>query len=358
MKLTSCTTGVALLFSASLLASTAVHAQPSSEVKNAYERSNYGKVVEILLPQYRAGQLHDGESLRLLAVSCQESGKGGFRGLLGNLSRGGGQSCAQEASTILESSAKAGNVDAMYSLAVAQGPHPGVFAIPGLPENQSASHYWTVLGGLLATTPRVQQYFGTRSDFNERHIPAHVRDSARNLAYADYPAYYEKLSRSQPQLADRRAEVAAMAGQGDAHYDDEFGDDYNVQAADPSIMDCNPKELRPGRTLTVTFGDMSRILESSGHAELALTRHSDGTMFLLAYQSDMDDPQNGMLVKTTDLVRTRTLELPHSLRAVSDFASLDTLQPVFTKAGEYSLYLTQALDSGVGGVTCDFVYRP
>lgn len=194
-----------------VVASTA-GAQAPPNAKQAYQRGDYATVIRTLLPGYRAGTLSDAESLRLLAYSCVNRGSGGLLGgLLGGRGKGG-DGCYADSGPIMQAAAQAGDQTAMLSLVLAQGPHNGPAAMPGLPQDLSASHYWAVMASLLASTPKQAEDAQVQLRGHERFIPAEVREQARQRAEGDHPALLARARLMQPDLPDRLAAGGAAAG--------------------------------------------------------------------------------------------------------------------------------------------------
>ena len=119
-----------------------------------------------------------------------------------------------------------------------------------------------------------------------------------------------------------------------------------VWVQDPEVLACSPQVLERSSTLILTLGPRHG-------KELAIERMSDGTSFFLVVESpppDMKLLMSPQAFSTATTVETTTSVVGHAW--VWGRGS----EPIFTTSGRYAVYTSDALESEVGGFTCEVQY--
>src|SRR6476620_2285398 len=117
-------------------------------------------------------------------------------------------------------------------------------------------------------------------------------------------------------------------------------------AGDPCVVNdrifsCTPKTLRPGSSLQLSLAKVHG-------RELGVQRLADNTWFFLV----VDSPPAGMrqLMPPQTFSATRTTSIPANYKA----PAWDTqrVEAIFSKPGNYELYVSDNLESEDGGFKC------
>jgi hypothetical protein len=123
-------------------------------------------------------------------------------------------------------------------------------------------------------------------------------------------------------------------------------DDYQPAEwfTDNRVLSCSPKTLSASDTLVLNLGP--------GHGrELAIRRVSDNTWyFLVVGLPSEDEPQ---LMTPDQFAAAKRVEIPASFQART---SGGPLEPVLNRPGRYEAYVSDILESEVGGHICGFNY--
>jgi hypothetical protein len=110
------------------------------------------------------------------------------------------------------------------------------------------------------------------------------------------------------------------------------------------VLSCDPDTLTASDTLVLTLGQ--------GHGrELAIRRVSDNTWyFLVVWLPAENEPQ---LMSPEEFASASRVEIPASFHAR---ASGGPLEPVLNRPGTYEAYVSDILESEIGGHVCSFNY--
>ena len=113
---------------------------------------------------------------------------------------------------------------------------------------------------------------------------------------------------------------------------------------DSRVLACSPESLSSSDTLVLTLGP--------GHGrELAIRRVSDNTWYFLAvWMPAADEPQ---LMTPEQFAVARRVEVPAGFLVK---ASDGPLERVLNRPGKYEAYVSETLESEVGGHVCSFNY--
>ena len=117
--------------------------------------------------------------------------------------------------------------------------------------------------------------------------------------------------------------------------------------SDDRVLSCAPKTVPADGTLVLTLGP--------GHGrELAVRRVSDGAWFFLVVGAPpYDVPQ---LMTTDEFAAAARVEIPASFQTRA-WAVGAVMEPLLRHPGEYELYVSDILESEVGGYACGFSYQ-
>jgi len=115
---------------------------------------------------------------------------------------------------------------------------------------------------------------------------------------------------------------------------------------DGRVLSCSPDTLSAADTLTLTLGP--------GHGrELAIRRVSDNTWYFLVVDLPPEDvPQ---LMTPEDFSISTRVEIPASFETRA-WAVGSLIAPVLNRPGAYEAYVSDNLESEVGGHFCSFNY--
>ena len=118
-----------------------------------------------------------------------------------------------------------------------------------------------------------------------------------------------------------------------------------VWSNDKKVLDCSPKIVAPTGTLTLQLGE--------GHGdELAVRRVSDNVWFFLVVGMPTEgEPQ---------LMTTEEFALAKQVQVHGNFESKATPgkpEKLFARPGKYEIYVSDILESEVGGHRCRFVVK-
>ena len=117
--------------------------------------------------------------------------------------------------------------------------------------------------------------------------------------------------------------------------------------ADARVLACAPTTLRDGQSLVLTLGQ--------GHErELAIVREADETPYFLVVQSPPPDMRPFML-RNLFAVATR-VEMPASITGYKWIGDGGN-ERIFTSPGEYTVVMSNDLESEIGGHSCAIDYR-
>jgi len=113
---------------------------------------------------------------------------------------------------------------------------------------------------------------------------------------------------------------------------------------DSRVLACTPASLSSSGTLVLTLGHRHG-------SELAIRRVSDNTWyFLVVGLPSLDEPQ---LMTHEQFAVARRVEIPATFKAR---ASGGPLESVLNRPGQYEAYVSDILESEVGGHVCRFNY--
>ena len=117
---------------------------------------------------------------------------------------------------------------------------------------------------------------------------------------------------------------------------------------DESIVSCEPRVLRKGETLTIKLG--------IGHGkELAILRESDKRWYFLVVKEPPKEMKSLMtpdeFKKTkTVTINTETVGFPWEVNPKNEV--------IFEQPGKYIIFVSEILESEVGGYKCPIEYLP
>lgn len=124
------------------------------------------------------------------------------------------------------------------------------------------------------------------------------------------------------------------------------GEDYQPAEwfIDKHVLSCSPTTLSSSDTLVLNLGP--------GHGrELALRRVSDNTWyFLVVGLPGEDEPQ---LMTPDQFAAAKRVEIPATFQSST---SGGPLEPILNRPGKYEVYVSDILESEVGGHVCGFNY--
>lgn len=114
----------------------------------------------------------------------------------------------------------------------------------------------------------------------------------------------------------------------------------------PSKLACSPHVLHPKGTLKLTLGSMHG-------SELAIKRKGDGITFFLV----VGNPPSYMvpLMTTSEFSKTKELKLSANIEAFP-WVNDSKKESVFTKSGDYTIQISNNLESEEGGYYCNIKY--
>ncbi|MDR7134096.1 hypothetical protein J2X06_001280 [Lysobacter niastensis] len=124
------------------------------------------------------------------------------------------------------------------------------------------------------------------------------------------------------------------------------GSDYEPAEwfRDSRVLSCSPESLSVSDTLVLTLGQ--------GHGrELAIRRVSDNTWYFLVVGLPADD--ESQLMSPDQFAAATRAEIPATFQART---SGGPLEPVLNRPGKYEAYVSDILESEVGGHVCSFNY--
>jgi|JI7StandDraft_1071085.scaffolds.fasta_scaffold517901_1 hypothetical protein len=118
-----------------------------------------------------------------------------------------------------------------------------------------------------------------------------------------------------------------------------------VWSTNKKVLDCSPRTVTPSGTLTLKLG--------KGHGdELAVRRVADNAWFLLVVGMPSEgEPQ---------LMKTDEFAVAKQVLVQGDFVSRSTPnrpEKIFSRQGKYEIYVSDVLESEVGGYRCSFVVK-
>ena len=117
---------------------------------------------------------------------------------------------------------------------------------------------------------------------------------------------------------------------------------------DPKVLDCQPKILRPGDTLTLKLGP--------GHgSELAIKRESDETSFILVV--DDPTPQLKLIMTREEFKKTNLVKIRTDITAFAHSMSHSGIEKVFSSSGYYEIFISDILESELGGHVCTVKFQ-
>ena len=125
-------------------------------------------------------------------------------------------------------------------------------------------------------------------------------------------------------------------------------DDYDPAewATDSQILACSPDTLSASDTLILD-------LAPNHGRELAIRRASDGAWYFLVVGLPPEDtPQ---LMTTDDFAEATRVEIP-AFFATRAWAAGAQLEPIINTSGVYEVYVSDNLESELGGHICSFKY--
>jgi TPR repeat protein len=341
----------ALLASAfALLPPTVLHAQDLAQAEQQFAARDFTGIIDTLLPAEEAGRLDDPQALVWLAIACEQAKMP---------PRNRAHACSRRRADIMIKAAERGHPEAMYLASIGlMGTGAGRIglSIPFLDDGKRVDALmWAALAARFADSEDLY-----------RRASARAADLARPLAQE--MRGQETLGQRAMRMAEARrvdfesrglATYDVRLAHGFPHElaDEGAGDDYNPHIEDRSVMDCGTTPLRPGGSITVKLGADRHEKWGTQLGELAVWRVEgpEPVSFLLVY----GDPSHAasMLMTWQSLVRASEISVPANLSAVG-WDHMQSKRPVFTQAGRYTLYLTEAIESGAGGYVCEIEYRP
>jgi hypothetical protein len=115
---------------------------------------------------------------------------------------------------------------------------------------------------------------------------------------------------------------------------------------DGRVISCSPDSLSASGSLVLSLGP------DHGH-ELAVRRVSDNSWyFLVVGQPPEEVPQ---LMTAEDFAIAKSVEIAASFKSRA-WAADAPLEPIFNQRGVYEAYISDTLESEVGGYFCSFNY--
>ena len=124
-------------------------------------------------------------------------------------------------------------------------------------------------------------------------------------------------------------------------------DDYEpaVWSTNKDVLDCSPRTVVPTGTLTLKLGD--------GHGdELAVRRVSDNAWFFLVV--GMPTEGESQLMTTEEFAQAKLVRIHGDFKST---AAPGKPEPVFSRPGKYEIYVSDVLESEIGGHRCSFVVK-
>jgi hypothetical protein len=118
-----------------------------------------------------------------------------------------------------------------------------------------------------------------------------------------------------------------------------------VWTTNKHVLDCSPKTVAPNGTLTLKLG--------KGHGdELAVRRVADNAWFFLVVGMPPEgEPQ---LMETGEFALAKQVQIHGDFKSSS---APDKLEKIFLRQGKYEIYVSDVLESEVGGYRCSFVVK-
>ena len=117
-------------------------------------------------------------------------------------------------------------------------------------------------------------------------------------------------------------------------------------STNPRVLACAPEVLRPPAPLVLSLGP--------GHGrELAIRRVADDRWYFLVVQQPLEGTP--LLMTPEAFTRAKRVEVPMSFEGRASVES--PLAPVFRTPGAYEVYVSDALESDLGGHVCKIEYR-
>ncbi|TDK29522.1 hypothetical protein [Luteimonas terrae] len=122
--------------------------------------------------------------------------------------------------------------------------------------------------------------------------------------------------------------------------------DNTPWSSNPRMLACAPEVLRPPAPLVLSLGP--------GHGrELAIRRVADDRWYFLVVQQPLEGTP--LLMTPEAFTRAKRVEVPMSFEGRASVES--PLAPVFRTPGAYEVYVSDALESDLGGHVCKIEYR-
>lgn len=133
---------------------------------------------------------------------------------------------------------------------------------------------------------------------------------------------------------------------------------FSVYASDPvgeptlvfedsKQLQCSPKVLDPDDTLILTLGPMHG-------SELAITRVADRWPYFLVVRNPPGEMKPLMTPK--QFKAATRVEIPVRIEAFP-WVKNGKMERLFSKPGKYDVYVSEILESEVGGYSCTVEYR-
>ena len=118
--------------------------------------------------------------------------------------------------------------------------------------------------------------------------------------------------------------------------------DFDIWVDDPKVFQCQPESLYVGYALEVK-------LAKDHPKEFGVESHDKNEWYALV----MADPPKGakLLMSTQEFAQTTHLVLPPGTNGAT-FAESAINRVLFSKPGRYTLYLSNVLESDIGGYKC------
>jgi hypothetical protein len=116
-----------------------------------------------------------------------------------------------------------------------------------------------------------------------------------------------------------------------------------VWSTNKNVLDCSQNTVAPDGTLTLKLG--------KGHGdELAVRRVADNAWFFLVVGMPPDEePQ---LMETEEFALAKQVQIHGHFKSTS---APGKLEEIFSRQGKYEIYVSDMLESEVGGFRCSFV---
>ena len=110
-------------------------------------------------------------------------------------------------------------------------------------------------------------------------------------------------------------------------------------------LTCSPRTIGRGDTLTV------RML--TPHADYLGVDHPDGTLFFIVYPTYGDSTRKYSLIPSESFKTVATFQIPADIKAHPRVYGRDSVEPLFTRSGNYTIMLGRLeTDHGPPVVRC------